>query len=95
MVNNSGNNTNINKTKNYLLPQKGKRTLLYRYWWNTVISELNKNDNFTSEITIFISLSLYFAPFRCRRHMKISTKTTKITKEKKNEKKTKNKNKTN
>ena len=31
-----------------------------------------KNDNFTSEITIFISLSLYFAPFRCRRHMKTS-----------------------
>jgi hypothetical protein len=37
-----------------------------------VISELNKNDNFNSEITIFISLSLYFAPFRCRRHMKTS-----------------------
>ena len=44
--------------------------LLYRYRWNTVISELNKNDNF-SEITIFISLSLYFVPFRCRRHMKL------------------------
>jgi DNA-binding MltR family transcriptional regulator len=39
----------------------------------TVISELNKNDNLTSEITIFISLSLYFAPFRCRRHMKTSS----------------------
>jgi hypothetical protein len=25
-----------------------------------MISELNKNDNFTSEITIFISLSLIF-----------------------------------
>jgi hypothetical protein len=47
--------------------------LLYRYQWNTVISELNKNDNFTSEITIFISLPLYFAPFRCRRHMKTSS----------------------
>ena len=30
--------------------------LLYRYRWNTVISELNKNDNFTSEITIFIAI---------------------------------------
>ena len=29
-------------------------TKWYRYRWNTVISELNKNDNFTSEITIFI-----------------------------------------
>jgi hypothetical protein len=38
-----------------------------------MIFELNKNDNFTSEITIFISLSLYFAPFRCRRHMKTSS----------------------
>jgi hypothetical protein len=47
--------------------------LLYRHRWNTVISELNKNDNFTSEITIFISLSLYFAPFRCRRHRKTSS----------------------
>jgi hypothetical protein len=44
--------------------------LLYKYRSNTVISELNQNDNFSSEITIFISLSLYFAPFRCRRHMK-------------------------
>jgi hypothetical protein len=38
-----------------------------------VISELNKNDNFTSENTICISLSLYFTPFRCRRHMKTSS----------------------
>ena len=43
-----------------------------------MISELNKNDNFTSEITIFISLSLYFAPFRCRRHMKTSSLNVKI-----------------
>jgi hypothetical protein len=47
--------------------------ILYRYQWNTAISELNKNDNFTSEITIFISLALYFAPFRCQRHMKTSS----------------------
>jgi hypothetical protein len=38
-----------------------------------VISELIKNDNFTSEITIFISLSLYFTQFRCRHHMKTSS----------------------
>ena len=37
-----------------------KTYLSYRYRWNTMISELNKNDNFTSEITIFISLSLSF-----------------------------------
>ena len=35
--------------------------------------DLNKNDNFTSEITIFISLSLCFASFRCRRHRKSSS----------------------
>ena len=33
-----------------------------RYRWNTVISELNKNDNFTSEITIFIfTLAIFLA----------------------------------
>jgi hypothetical protein len=30
----------------------------------------NKNDNFTVKLSFLISLSLYLAPFRCRRHMK-------------------------
>jgi hypothetical protein len=40
-------------------------TKSYRYRWNTVISELNKNDNFTSEITIFIfTLAIFSTIFR-------------------------------
>jgi len=39
----------------------------------TEFSELNKNDNFTVKLSFLISLSLYFAPFRCRRDMKTSS----------------------